>query len=457
MEKPVEPPFKPIRIAQPSAPHLNVRPPALTEERVVRPLPSAISDVAVGGGGRFLILHLPRDRKLAIFDVNEAKVVKYLSFTDDVKFAASMDKLLVALPDKKSLARYGLTTFECEATVLLAGEGQVLSLTLGSASNGPLLVQQGARPRWPSSLSFFDIASLKPLEVRWEADNQLGAIHRQHPTEHLRASANGALFALIDIAQPVTLTWEEGRVKPIHMRGIGHYALPGPDGKSVFTDRGIFTPDFQPTPGTPSVPRGMPMHSFRYPATHGPYSIADDSVYLLGEPRPIASLPAEKPQPLPDALPRGFDLPAGRSGGRPVFGGFPFDAPLTQDKRNLLIPDAKLFVLIPPSNDQIILTRLDIEAALEKSGIDYLFVTSTPPNTARPGALSAYRLEVRSKKGGVQSRLESGPPGMKLSAKGVLTWQVPADFAEPQADVLISVRDASGREVFHKFQIDCRK
>src|SRR5262249_52499720 len=74
------PAFKPIVIPQPSAPHLNIRPPALPEERVVRPLPSTVSDVAVGGGGRFLILYLSRERKLAIFDVNTARVVKYLSF-----------------------------------------------------------------------------------------------------------------------------------------------------------------------------------------------------------------------------------------------------------------------------------------------------------------------------------------------------------------------------------------
>lgn len=94
---------------------------------------------------------------------------------------------------------------------------------------------------------------------------------------------------------------------------------------------------------------------------------------------------------------------------------------------------------------------------MEKSGVDYLVIASSPPPAAKKGTLDAYRLAVKSKKGGVTSRLESGPPGMKLSPKGVLTWRVPPDFAEDQADVFITVRDAGGREVFQKFRIDCCK
>src|SRR5262249_42887016 len=53
----------------------DIKPPTLTGDKVERKLSSAIADVAVGGGGRYLVLHLPRERKLAVFDVNAAKVV----------------------------------------------------------------------------------------------------------------------------------------------------------------------------------------------------------------------------------------------------------------------------------------------------------------------------------------------------------------------------------------------
>lgn len=187
-QPPAEPPFKPFGIPQPSAPHLNIRPPKLPEERVAVPLPSTVGDTAVGGGGRFLILYLPRQRKLAIFDVNAARVVKYLSFADDIKFAAGMDKLLVALPDKTILQRWSLTTLERELSMPLAGDGRAMSLTMGSASNGPLLIQRSTEGRgiW-SSLDFFDIRTLKPLAVKWERKG--GA--PPNDARYIRASANG--------------------------------------------------------------------------------------------------------------------------------------------------------------------------------------------------------------------------------------------------------------------------
>ena len=63
-------------------------------------LPAPAADACAGGGGRFLILHLAQTRQLAVFDVNQAKVVKYLPVpADNVRFAAGMNKLLVVAPD----------------------------------------------------------------------------------------------------------------------------------------------------------------------------------------------------------------------------------------------------------------------------------------------------------------------------------------------------------------------
>ena len=53
----------------------------------------------VGDGGRFLILHLPKVRQVAVFDVNQAKVVKFLPVAaDNVMIAAGMTKMIVAYP-----------------------------------------------------------------------------------------------------------------------------------------------------------------------------------------------------------------------------------------------------------------------------------------------------------------------------------------------------------------------
>jgi hypothetical protein len=106
----------------------------------------------------------------------------------------------------------------------------------------------------------------------------------------------------------------------------------------------------------------------------------------------------------------------------------------------------------PPNGDRLILRRIDLVALMDKAGMDYLFVNSQPP-VAKAGTPFSYRLDVRSKKGGVRVKLESGPPGMQVTPAGQITWAVPADFAERETDVLLTIADASGQEVFHNFKV----
>lgn len=42
---------------------------------------------------------------------------------------------------------------------------------------------------------------------------------------------------------------------------------------------------------------------------------------------------------------------------------------------------------------------------------------------------------------------------MQLTPGGKLTWNVPKDCADKEFDVIVSVSDASGQEVFHSFKI----
>jgi hypothetical protein len=41
---------------------------------------------------------------------------------------------------------------------------------------------------------------------------------------------------------------------------------------------------------------------------------------------------------------------------------------------------------------------------------------------------------------------------MKLGG-GKLTWDVPKGLAEQEADVILTVSDASGQEIFHTFKV----
>ena len=79
-------------------------------------------------------------KKLAIFDVNEARVTKFIPLTeDDIAFAAGLDSIVVGLKKSGKLERWSLTTFELEKTVAPPFSEAITSVALGHGSNGPVL------------------------------------------------------------------------------------------------------------------------------------------------------------------------------------------------------------------------------------------------------------------------------------------------------------------------------
>jgi len=126
---------------------------------------------------------------------------------------------------------------------------------------------------------------------------------------------------------------------------------------------------------------------------------------------------------------------------------------LTLRKRFLVIPRANLIAAVPVTCDRLVLRQFDVVAALDRTGLPYLFVSSVPTPGAQGGTLYEYQIIVCSKKGGVSLTLDSGPPGMALSPAGKLTWPVPAVVAHRDVPVIVRVQDASAQQVFHAFNI----
>ncbi len=79
--------------------------------------------------------------------------------------------------------------------------------------------------------------------------------------------------------------------------------------------------------------------------------------------------------------------------------------PLGTDRRALLIPAAKVLIVIPASSDRLILYRCDLEKRMEDSDSDYLVITSGAPAEYQRGRTYIYPLEVLSKHGGVKYKL----------------------------------------------------
>jgi hypothetical protein len=424
-------------------------------EMTTRKLPAPVEDVAVGGGGRYLILHLPKVRKLAIFDAQSAKVTRFLDFAEDsILFTAGLDKLLVVLPAAKVLERWDLHTGEREKRSPIPFKGVVKAICMGCASTRLLLMHGavGTEPLDQSFFHFIDIRSLKAID----ANPILGRGHYgcYRDLLHLRASPDGLVYGMWCTSHSPqgfqTIVVTDDQVKVFYEHTDVGFVVPGPDDKTIFTGHGLFKLD-----GKPKSPSGRQDPVALLPACQGNYYLsiaagpggrpafqppdpsrqpaerkAGVSVYLLGDFRPLLTL---TDIPVVDVEPW-------------------IRHDFSADKRLHFLPEYKLLVAIPAAADELLLYHFDVLEALEKSGLDYLFVTSQPPATARRGATFAYQVEVKSKRGGLKYKLESGPRNLVVSPNGKISWQVP-ETAEAEVPVIVSVEDASGQECFHAFTL----
>jgi hypothetical protein len=369
------------------------------------------------------------------------KITGYIPVGDEnSRFAAGMNKLVVALPDQGVLQRWDLTTLKREATVAYQGKSKIQHLAMGSASQGPLLLSGSNGPA-ASELVFLDVQTLKPLSLEFVGNRSIHA----DGNSPLRASANGKVFSTWNAhpspQQIQSMVLDGGKVQVYNHSGVIGHATPSADGRFLYTARGLYTYQAK------IVGKENHQNPYLLPAVHGHYYLALNLNRLPGAPKDGKSgltlhLPGST-QPLSSL--DGVELPEGVN---------PWDREKFQtDRRIHLIPDAKLLITIPASNDKLILHRLDVEKELEKSEQDYLFILSGPAESVRKANAYRYQLVVKSRKGGVSYKLESGPKGMEITPDGMVRWDVPADFKETETTVVLSVSDKSGLEVFQTFKL----
>ena len=391
-------------------------------DKLVKKCPEALSDIVDGGGGRYLICHFPKIRKLGIFDVEKLEFVKHLSVNDaNVKFAAGRDKLIVALPTSGVMQRWDLKTFEKEVTVAIPFTGRLTAMSMGSNSDGPLLVcTEGRIPESESGWALMDIAKMKLIKMKIPVSGQ----------RQVRASADGTVFGYYGSAGSLVI--EGGTAHSYRANGSG--GLPGPKGRYVYATGYVYTKDLRPL-------RQSQNERF-IPARHGEYYLgitntsggnktAQVRLYIAPGDRQLVTL-------------AGLDITSEY---------FRISNDFTLDKRIWCLPMAKLLITIPNTNDRFVIHKFDPEEALEKSGIDYLFVHSQPPVTAAAGDVFFYQIMVKSKKGGVTFKLEGAPEEMAISSDGLVTWTIPRDIEEEKTFIIVNISDAAGQEVYHNFEI----
>lgn len=419
-------------VAPPDLTHLDLKPPAFEGDKLTRSLPAAVTDVVVGGAGRFLLFHLEKTQQIAVFDVNEARVVKYLSLpTAKVKIAAGLEKLVVLLPGEKKIQLWDLTTLKHESTTALPITQTPTGIAMGSASHGPLAIGCSGDPMG-GELVFVDIRSMKKLEYPGLRSQKITS------ESGLWCDPIGQTFALNGSRGGTVVVRQGSIVKTCsgaRLSSIQTCAIPGPDGRTLFTGWGLRTLDlhksiehqFLTVPAT-SGNFYLGVHKASHPPDKMRY---DGSIRMAGDERVAVNL---------------GDLGLG------ILNPFVKDT-IPTEKRFHLIPEAKVLVTVPLSDDKIDIQRVDLDQIAEKSGVDYLYVESRAPLFAVRGADFRYPIRVKSKKGGLTYRLDAGPAGMTLSTDGVLAWSVQKDFVEKDADVIVSITDSTGQDKYHTFRL----
>lgn len=420
----------------------------VTPEEKSIPLPRGVENVCVGGGGRYLIFHLPKERQLAIFDFTVAKFVKNLDLGDgEIRFTAGADQLIVAKLDSQIIQRYDLSRFEKKEDLPFALKQKVHQILMGSASNGPLVVTT------IGEVHFFDPNTMKEIECEWERPRGQNSLFGQgrRPAE-VKISANGRVItSWIAGLSPSSIGihhFEGATLKTTPVDGAvrsGEQVLPGAEGDRIF-----FSHQMMDEQGNVIGKKGdaYGAASWPVPALQGSYSLL---LKQLSNPRDLRRSDlsieirmSENGQVLATIAPIAVvsdlvDWQLGRT--------------VLWDRHLFFAPESHLLVVLPKSMDRLLLVKVNLDEILEKSGIDYHLVTSKPPGEFEPGKTFTYRVTTKTKKGPVKFKLDTAPKGMTVSAEGKIEWKVPVDHAEKEEIVTLVLTDAGGQELFHTFNI----
>ena len=384
-----------------------------------------------------------------MLDLCEGKVVKYLPLAEaTARFAAGMSKVFVYNPTADVFQRWSLETFEKEATVKNLIGGTPVCLLMGHSTDGPLYV--GGNKVNAGGYALLHPTTFKAVDLKVEGGGGFG----------------GSGPAITDWYPPVVRVSGDGRVYGWHSVGLspagfnsmvisgksakcyhGHTTVspivPGPDG-TLFTGGGLYTPE-QKTVGDPNKPRGgVPATSGRWFLRLVPRDAVPGQPLRVKPSDGVAVELVDSPE-IDLAVPESgtvFQLGGGMERMRHDFG--PMD-------RLVLNPQAGVLAVLNDAGDIVHLLPVDLKAMLAKSDKDYLMVMSQPPAATR-GQKWTYTPDVWSKTGKAVVKVETGPSGMTATG-GTVTWTVPRDFAEGEAQVSLTVTDGGKQETFHTFAL----
>ena len=419
-------------------------------------LPAPMDDVCGGAGGRLLVLRLKKLAKLAVVDVAIGNIVGYIPLDDqDDVFAAGADKLVVINRRSRVAKRFSLPDLKREAELVMPGESPIVAAGMGASSHGPLYLVCPISPKEP-------VVAIDP-ETLLPADCPITLPHHSANFDaytRINVSTDGSTFCVWNERQTshsvLLATHMADQIVGCIQNTVFHYVCPDDIGQRIYTGATLLSTPWEPTDGNelPQAVQAIPAIGGPYyltvpverrrgrpprvttppqPQEPSPASASEAHVYLLGQSRPVASLPTDT-----------FALLTDENGQFRAFGAI--------CRRLFLLPAARTIAELPNTSNAVILHRLDLDEELRRTFPDGLVVVSRPPRTVRLGETLRYQIRTQSKSGNPAFHLDTGPEGMAVSENGLLEWTPSARMVSTTTGAVISIKD-SGQTKLHAISV----
>ncbi len=403
------------------------------KDKVTIPMPGKIDNIIKAGGGRYLILSFTGVQKLAVFDVYECRITKYLDLPKEKTiFAAGKDKLVLYLTEKKVLERYSLKTMEKENTCALPKNIVIHKIAMGCNSNGPVIAAIMINDA-VYNIYFYDLTTLTKQNIT--TDN---SSYDTRFIPNYSVSEDGKTVCI----------WNKEKSRDVIYVGslFGNYfntnyvqipaeeSMPGKDYSYIYTKIGVLNSDLE-------IASQTVQNTICLPANGGEFfmSIRNKAIYIYRA-SDFTLLYASKEIPEVNFAPvTGYKQPdlASLSVGQSVY----------------FYPNANLLITIPVTRDGIVLRNVDIISEMDNAKIPYCYVNSQPVAKFKKGEIYTYQLQIKTNQKNITYKIESVPDGMTISKTGLIEWPVPENYASKVETIILVISDDNDKSFYHTFKI----
>ena len=382
------------------------------------PLESPLADVAIGGGGQYVVIHQPAQKRLRVFDTHARDWLGQIEVPEpDLLLTAGKDRIIIYLTARKCLAAWSLPELKPIGARSLPSGDTLSQIGIGSRSTGPLYVVSSGRRR-KAAPELYDATSLLRLSIFLPEYYARKSGIDFEQAAHMHVSGDGR-FAAMTAGRKIRVYQDKDALTfSDHDRLAGGPLMLGAQGHGIFGAHGkygmvsshsganlvnaIHSPESRLF-----LVIGTPQKGSRNELSANAISIAGlnarSKSYTVNVPDVTVPITAENFSPPPTAT-KPYLLP---------------------DKRVIFLPLHELLLTIPMSNDSLQLTTLRPQDFRTFNKNDYWYFDSPLlPAEVEPGTTLEHQFHLSTRRK-VTYELIEGPDGASLDYDGKLVWQVP--------------------------------